>query len=326
MVNSSDGNSQRIHEREHDCEMDERWEAAGRRHRMFGVGGAVLALAIIGLIWYAYPALNRHELALTQFAGVQKVVDTLGEQMKSVDAKIGNWTSDQQDLRDQVAKLGHQMEIRMQAVRKQAQDASGEVLQHLQAQIDSRMQGMQTRLAHLESASDTEQTHIASMQHELSQVRSEMAKQAEELSAVRHEIDQSGATHEQRLASLSEREQRDRRDVDSIAHKLAVQRVGFEVTKNHSQQLAPGISLGITGTDVLYRRASGWMWVMPDRRTIWLRGRGAQEPLVFYGVKDGKRRELVITNVAKNSVTGYLLLPAEGDAPTSAANQPTGSE
>ncbi len=325
MVNSSDGNPQRIHDR-NDREMEERWEAAGRRHRAFSILGAVLALAIIGLIWYAYPALNRHELAVGRFAGVQQVVDTLGDQMKTVDTKIGNWTSDQQNLRDQVAKLGHQMETRMQAVRKQARETSEELFHHVQAQIDSRMQGMQNRLAHLESASDTEQTQIASMQHELSQVRSEMAKQGEELNAVRHDIDQSGASHEQRLASLNELEQRDRHDVDSIAQKLAVQRVGFEVTKNHSQELAPGISLGITGTDVMYRRASGWMWVMPDRRTIWLRGRGAQEPLIFYGVRDGKRRELVITNVAKNSVTGYLLLPADGEAPPSAASQPTSGE
>jgi hypothetical protein len=323
MVNSNDENPRRLNDRE----LDERWKTVGRRHRILGAVGVVLALAIIGVIWYTYPALSRHDLALTQFASVQKVVDTLGGQMKAADAKIENWTSDQQDLRDQVSKLGHQMEVRMQAARKQAQETSAALLRRVQAQIDMQMLGMQNRLAHLESASDTEQTRIASMQHELIQVRSEMAKQAEELSAVRHEMDQSGASHEQRLASLSERQQRDRQDVDAISRKLAVQRVSFEITKNHSQELAPGISLGITGTDVLYRRATGWMWVMPDRRTIWLRRQGAQEPVIFYGVQDGKRRELVITNVAQNSVTGYLLLPKEGQAAMAAANQqPAGGE
>lgn len=311
-------------------ELDERWKAAERRHHrllgMLGAVGMVLALAIIGAIWFAYPELSRHDLALTQFPGVQRVVNTLDGQMKAADAKIETWTSDQQGLRDQVSKLGHQMEIRMQAARKQAQETSAELLRRVQAQIDIQIGGMQNRLAHLESASDTEQTQIASMQHELTQVRTEMAKQAEELSAVRHEMDQSGASHEQRLASLSEREQRDRQDVDTISRKLAVQRVGFEVTKNHSQELAPGISLGITGTDVLYRRATGWMWVMPDRRTIWLRRQGAQEPVIFYGAQDGKRRELIITNVAKNSVTGYLLLPKEGQVSMGAANQPAAGE
>ena len=53
---------------------------------------------------------------------------------------------------------------------------------------------------------------------------------------------------------------------------------------------------------------------MPDRRTIWLKGQGAGEPVIFYGHEDGKKRELVITNVTKSSVTGYLLLPGESGA------------
>jgi hypothetical protein len=33
--------------------------------------------------------------------------------------------------------------------------------------------------------------------------------------------------------------------------------------------------------------------------------------VVFYGYEDGKKRELVITNVTQNSVTGYLLAPKQ---------------
>ncbi len=53
------------------------------------------------------------------------------------------------------------------------------------------------------------------------------------------------------------------------------------------------------------------MWLMPDRRTIWLRNQGAQEPVLFRGYQDGKRRELRITDIARNAVAGYLLLPEE---------------
>jgi len=52
---------------------------------------------------------------------------------------------------------------------------------------------------------------------------------------------------------------------------------------------------------------NGWMWLMPDRRAIWLRDQ-MQGPVIFYGHEDGKRRELVITRVTPNSVTGYLQL------------------
>jgi hypothetical protein len=86
-------------------------------------------------------------------------------------------------------------------------------------------------------------------------------------------------------------------------------RIPFEVSKNHSRQLAPGISLGLTDTDVIDHRVNGWVWVMPDRRTIWLHDQGVREPVIFYGKSDGRIRELVITSVAGNSMTGYLVLP-----------------
>jgi chaperonin cofactor prefoldin len=175
MVNNNEGNPHGIHERD----LDERLEAVGRRHRWFGIGGAGLAFAILGLIWYAYPLLTRHDLAVTRFAGVQKVVDTLGDRVKDVDAKIGNWSSDQQDLRDQMAKLSHRLETRMQAVHKQAQQTSAELLHRVQAQIESQMQGMQTRLTRLESADESEQMRMAGMQRELAQVQSQTVKQGE---------------------------------------------------------------------------------------------------------------------------------------------------
>lgn len=57
------------------------------------------------------------------------------------------------------------------------------------------------------------------------------------------------------------------------------------------------------------------MWVASEHRDIWLRGQEALQPVIFYGSRDGQKRELVITNVAKNSVTGYLLLPKQASEP-----------
>lgn len=78
----------------------------------------------------------------------------------------------------------------------------------------------------------------------------------------------------------------------------------FTVALNHSGELAPGISMGVTDTDAERKRVSGWMWIMPDRKTVWLRDQAATEPLVFY--RDGKKRELVITGVSSNGVSGYV--------------------
>jgi len=80
--------------------------------------------------------------------------------------------------------------------------------------------------------------------------------------------------------------------------------VNFSVAKNHSRQLAPGISMGLTDTNVEDRRINGWMWLLADRKTIWLRNQSTHDPVIFYS--DGKRRELRFTNVSRSAVSGYL--------------------
>ena len=91
--------------------------------------------------------------------------------------------------------------------------------------------------------------------------------------------------------------------------KPTVRTVRFSVSMNHSRELAPGISFGLTNTDVPEQRVNGWMWLLSERRTIWLRNHDANEPLVFYDSEDGKRRELRITGVTASSIEGYLALP-----------------
>jgi sortase A len=87
------------------------------------------------------------------------------------------------------------------------------------------------------------------------------------------------------------------------------ERVAFEVIRSHSRQITAGISIGLTATDPVRHRVAGWVWVMPDRRTIWLRDQDIFEPVVFYGYDDGRRREVTITSVSANSARGYLLVP-----------------
>ncbi len=93
-----------------------------------------------------------------------------------------------------------------------------------------------------------------------------------------------------------------------VKSKTTPPRVSFHVARNHSQQLTRGISLGVTATDASHQQMNGWMWLMPDRRTVWLRDRGTQDPLVFHVYEEGRRHELVITRIGPDSVTGYLVL------------------
>jgi len=85
-----------------------------------------------------------------------------------------------------------------------------------------------------------------------------------------------------------------------VRHEIA-----FSVPERHSRELVPGkIWFGLSSTDAVDRSVNGWIWVMPERRTIWLRDVDARRPVIFY--QNGEKRELVITSVTHNSAKGYL--------------------
>jgi hypothetical protein len=61
---------------------------------------------------------------------------------------------------------------------------------------------------------------------------------------------------------------------------------------------------------------------MPDRRTLWVRELGVQQPLVFYHKGSDQPNELVIPRVAKDAVIGYLLLPTDREVALGASTAP----
>ncbi len=277
----------------------------------------LLVGAIAGLCWYGYPTLKKVPGMLAQFPTIQKSLEGINAQLADSENRFKAWSNNQIQLQEHVAEVEKAMGSSIQAVRKQAQDLSERVYQRVHADLAAQNQVTDARIAHLESSSQADRANVEKLQNELAAVRQDTASQ---IQSVRSEMDREGADRDQKLVTLNEQVGRQSRDVEGLSQKLAVKRVPFEVTRNHSQQLTEDVSLGVTGTDISHNRITGWMWVMPDRRTIWLRGQGAQQPVVFYN-RDGKRGELVITNVAKNSVSGYLILPADsspnGSAPPS---------
>src|SRR5258708_15743171 len=71
-------------------DMEEQWERAHRGHRILGVALLLLTLAIAGGGWYAYQALRRHEVALTQVPGVQKFRDATGDRVRQTHQKLAS--------------------------------------------------------------------------------------------------------------------------------------------------------------------------------------------------------------------------------------------
>jgi peptidoglycan hydrolase CwlO-like protein len=312
-----------------DYEADPRWERSRRHHRILTAFLLLVAAGLAGLAWYAYPILGRHDSLLSQIpttlTDIRKDVSNLGDQAKSTDAKVEDWSSRQEDLRGQLNKARGDLMARIDSARKQASDASAALIQRARSDFATQVDGIKTELAKLETSGAGDREQIARLQQELAQVRSQMNQQGQELASVQGRVAQNAASSEQEFAAVKNTQQQDRHAFNEYADKFAVKRVDFEVAKNHDSTVAPGISVHVNSTDVSYQRLNGSV-LASDGHTIWLRQLKVQEPVFLTSFEDGRTRELVITRVNKNGAVGYVLVPAAESAMNRATRPLTSPE
>ena len=299
--------------------LDDTWEEEDRRHRFrVRAFGAVLVLAALtALVWYVYPSLAEHGISpavftdridalasgsKAQLADMKSALATAGNRIDAADKVLGDMVKEWDGLRSRMSMLEGRVTSNLQAARKQTRELIAQQQQKIQTEIDSRTQGLQARVTRIESGQESQQARVARLEQELAEARQENARQLALLEQDRDRVDHA-------LTSLDQRVEGDKQELAAVHSRIDRQRVDFEAGINHSRELAPGITLQVNRTNVGYQRFEGWVFLMPDRRTIWVHDQGVQRPVEFYSREDGRPRELVITRVTKYSVVGYLLLP-----------------
>ena len=210
--------------------------------------------------------------------------------------------------RQQAADFGRTLRDRIESVSKRASQSTEDAYH--------KLANVKDRVSNLESSRQSEGNQISQLKRDVQQVREAEQQQSGELAQVRRQMETDRFDENQQFAALMRDQDRDRQKYDAISSQVAVRKIPFEATKDNGRDVGDGISLNIESTDPEYNRVSGWIWIASDRRTIWLRDQDAQKPVIFYGNKDGEKRELVFTNVAANTVTGYLLVPSQAEQPT----------
>lgn len=100
--------------------------------------------------------------------------------------------------------------------------------------------------------------------------------------------------------------------VSQIAPTPQRDELTFDVSLGHSRQIVPGkVWFGLDSTDAAAGTVSGWLWVLPEHRTIWLHDAEARQPVVFD--QNGRRHELLITSIAQGTARGYVIeMPHHG--------------
>lgn len=296
-----------------------------RRSRK-GLWAAIIVLTLaIGAAGYFLIADQGGRLAA--LPALESSVKAVGDRMSAAERALRDW--DQKNFEGRLATVETGIEQKLQGARKQAQQAVEAMAAKLRVEFNSRTDRIDAKLASMESERNQARTEVAALQGELSQVREQLAQQQERIAAAeRNNLADKQAVEAklaERIAGVQREVGEGRREFTKLSSSLATRRVDFEASRNRTSEVAEGVSLTVTGTDIARRRIQGWMFVMPDRKTIWLRDQGAMQPVIFYSNADGRRREIVFTNVTRSSVVGYVIVPADAKAATTnGSSQRTG--
>jgi len=272
-----------------------------------GVGAALLGAGL----WYFQPERVKQAAMIREIPAIHDSVNAVSLRMRQVEGQLQSWVSDRDGLRDRMTKLESRLENGLGEQRRQMRQMRDGILARVHIEMAQQDSTINTRLALWETQREEDRAAIAGMRQQLTDLGKTMARQQTRLAAMESNASADKEVLEQQVASVRDGENENRGNLRELARSLESRRIDFEVSRNHSQHLVPGVSLCVTKTDVAHRRVSGWMWIMPDRKTIWLRDQGAMQPVVYYSAADGKRREVVFTSVTDSGAVGYMLLPAE---------------
>jgi hypothetical protein len=236
-------------------------------------------------------------------------VAQVGGQFDRLEERVRSW--DQRNFDGRLQQIEASVDAKLGFAQKQASESAQVVMSRLRGELESRLGNMDSRVAEIETKAEQDSARVVALQTELARVRGELQQQQSRIEMAEGNSRQDKEYLDSRINDVQSDSER---GLGEFVRSLETRRVDFEISKGHSQQIVEGVSIGVEKTSPAYRRVSGWLWIMPDRKTVWLRDQNAMEPVAFYSEADGKRREVVFTHVTSTAAVGYLLLPpAQGD-------------
>ncbi|HZU11160.1 MAG TPA: hypothetical protein VFA02_14740 [Pseudacidobacterium sp.] len=269
--------------------MNEVSETGGEQRSFSGVFLGLLVLAVLaaagGLIW-SYLLNNRLARAEAQLLEAQQERDKIASDLRETNAKL-KITS------DSVGLTQKQLEARAQELmRRQESDAK---------RLESEQAATKQQIGAVSSDVSSVKTDVGGVKTDVAQTKTELQSAEAQLQSMKGDLGiQSGliAKNHDELEVLKHKG--DRNYYEFTLHKgqrQAVSTVGLELRK----------------ADTKHNRYT--LNVYADDKKIEKKDRGLNEPVQFYTGKDNYLYELVVNNISKNEIQGYISTPKNAPVP-----------
>lgn len=260
-----------------------------------GLNKFSLAIGIVSLLLLALIAfdLNTTKSALKksndQLASLEKTVE-------SNDKRLLNLTADFGVVNERLGITQRELDAaRAQAA--QIQRDQQKATQEVQAQLSKKAEAAQVKQLKEETSSQ-----IGAVSGEVSNVKSDVEKTKKDLESARRELLDVRDTLSSQIAHNSS-------ELGDLRRRGERNYIEFELDKKQGFKKVGDISLRLTKVDQKKKKYT--LVVSVDDNTLEKRDKTADEPVQFLVGKSRLRYEIVIYQVGKNTVTGYLSVPKD---------------
>lgn len=274
----------------------------------------LLIVALFGATGYLYYQLTQ---VRTQIASMQdtltdeiaKIHETSAVSTQTARRTIDALKKDLDTARSQAGQLAGQ-------ARAEAQKHADELAKRLdaaQAEQAQRFSAMNQDLSQVKDVASTATTRIGEVSGEVGTVRSDLASQKSELEKTIAQLKatqgdmgiQSGliATNGKELAALK-----------ALGERNYVE---FKIGRSKAPQRVGDIAILLKKTDPKRNRYT--IEVVADDKTVEKRDKGLNEPVQFLLSRAPQPYELVVNNVSKDQISGYVAAPKVQKGRTDAA-------
>jgi len=248
---------------------------------LLGVGIAGLVLALGALGWsYAL----QHQMAAT-LATTQQQQDRLQAQLEETNARLKVAT---ETLGKSVGMTQQQLEDRAQSILT-AQRADTARLEREQANTSKQVTAVASDVSNVK-------TDVGGVKTDVANTRTDLANTQQQLQRV---VGDAGVMSGEIATNHGE--------LEILKHKGDRNYIEFTLTKGAAPTLMANITLQLKKVDT--KRSKFTLNVSSDDRLIEKKDKNVDEPVQFYTGKSPVLYELVVNNVGKNTVTGYLSTP-----------------
>jgi hypothetical protein len=276
---------------------------------MIPVVSALLIVGVIAIAWFGFPLMTKHSSQPNPLPVANAAPDPLDARLKSAEEKLIGWTKEQAGLVDRMTQIEKSLGTNIRRARSEAIA----LVEGVKREMGQSLGAIQSRLSGIESIQQETHDEIARLQDELATARRDLEAMrqttAQQTSQV-HLIEQAQQSTQNEVSGLQNRMLSSQNRVDALSHQVDRRRIDFEVSKDRTDEIVPGIYLTIRRTDVGQQQVNGWLQIASDGRFLRLSGTGAQHPIAFSSRSDERASQLVFTRIDGHSAAGYVLVPA----------------